>query len=292
MSVRAPLFVSKGNTRVESGDGIRGGQYGRAALEVYDHDLGVGMRAHLSDFDGARYSPRHRHNIDQVRLILSGKVKYGPREVYGPGTCIYIPEGVRYGPLEAVDNEPQSGVTLQFPGPSGYPVPCHAEQRAVQEQMRMVGKFESGIYTRPDGRKQESFEAMLEQWQEREVEYPPARYASYVALETENYPWEPLADVAGVQVRHLGYFNSVGPNLKLVKVKAGASLPPGPISFQQMRYLIEGRVSYEGAEYDGISVGYFPAHINYAPLVAEVESLFFVIQLALPTGDPPPFCRL
>src|SRR5437763_7006236 len=136
MSVTQPVFVSREHTPEANGSGLRGGGSSRAALEIYDQDLGVGMRAHLSGFDGARYSPRHRHNIDQVRFTLSGRTKYGPGEVYGPGTVIYVPEGVRYGPLEAVDGEPQAGVSLQFPGPSNYPVPCHAEQRAVQEQMR------------------------------------------------------------------------------------------------------------------------------------------------------------
>jgi len=50
------------------------------------------------------YSPRHRHNFDQVRFQLEGDFDFAADGVMKPGSVAYFPEGTYYGP--------QSGPTL------------------------------------------------------------------------------------------------------------------------------------------------------------------------------------
>ena len=52
----------------------------------------VGISRHKKD---DYYSPRHRHNFDQVRFTIEGQVKYGPITTQA-GDCLYFPEGVFY----------------------------------------------------------------------------------------------------------------------------------------------------------------------------------------------------
>src|SRR5262245_37571678 len=64
-------------------------------FEVTDERrLRLGISRHEK---GNYYSPRHRHNFDQVRFTIAGSVKYGPIQTQA-GDCIYFPEGVAYGP--------------------------------------------------------------------------------------------------------------------------------------------------------------------------------------------------
>jgi hypothetical protein len=62
------------------------------------------------------YSPPHRHTFDQIRFIVSGKVKYGPMRLSG-GDVAYFPEGVFYGPTEPLSEEVTT-CTIQTQGPS------------------------------------------------------------------------------------------------------------------------------------------------------------------------------
>ena len=52
------------------------------------------------------HSPRHRHTFQQIRYVMSGKMKYG-NETYEKGDCLYIPEGTYYGPVKPVENGEQ-----------------------------------------------------------------------------------------------------------------------------------------------------------------------------------------
>jgi hypothetical protein len=36
-------------------------------------------------------TPRHKHNFDQVRIVLSGRANYGPHKWIEPGELAYFP---------------------------------------------------------------------------------------------------------------------------------------------------------------------------------------------------------
>src|SRR5215467_11923517 len=49
---------------------------------------------------GDYYTPRHRHNFDQIRFCLEGSMNYAPGKNLDAGTVGYFPEGTFYGPQQ------------------------------------------------------------------------------------------------------------------------------------------------------------------------------------------------
>ena len=47
---------------------------------------------------GSYYTPRHRHNFDQIRMVMEGKFAYAGRKTMRQGSIGYFPEGTYYGP--------------------------------------------------------------------------------------------------------------------------------------------------------------------------------------------------
>ncbi len=265
-------------------NGRRGKNFG-----FFDQERGIAIRAAVNVTKSTRYTPRHRHVFDQVRFILSGNVKYA-REVYGPGDCIYLPEGVSYGPEDASVSEEKIGLTMQFTGPSRTPKPHPEDLARAQKELEQIGKFEGGIFVWPDGRKQDGSEAVVEHLMGDELKYPPARYSDIVVMRSYNHPWQALKEASGVSVKHLGYFNEVGPNIKLVKIEPGASTRPGTAPCQQVRYIVEGEAIYEGDRYKAVSCMYYPAHAPYSATSSDSGATLLVVQLAAQDLEPPPYC--
>jgi hypothetical protein len=250
------------------------------------------MRAGLSNTKSSRYTPRHRHDCESVRYIIRGRVKFG-HEVCGPGDCIYIPESVHYGPEDASLAEERIGIGFQFSGPSGIPYPHPWDMKRAAQELSKSGKFEKGIYIGPDGHKQDGAEAVEEHLLGHPLAYAPPRYTENIVMRSENYSWVPLKDVPGVFVKHLGYFNEVGPNIKLVKIDAGARTLAGAAPCQQVRCVLDGEISFNGEQYKASSCMYFPAHIPYPSTASGTGALLFVVQLASPDRQhAPPFCLI
>ena len=170
-----------------------------------DKEAGISMRASYRTSIRDFHSPRHKHTFDQVRYILSGAVKYG-RDVYGPETCLYLPEGVSYGPMQSYEDSVRTSVGLQFPGPSRIPYPTSADIAGAREELSKLGKFEKGIFAWSDGRKQDSFEAIAERLMGEELSYPAPRYKDYVVMNAENYDWRPLKDTSRRLCKAFGIF--------------------------------------------------------------------------------------
>lgn len=259
----------------------------------FDREGGINIKTTLSITNRQIYSPRHKHTFEQVRYLIRGTQHYG-KEVYGAGTCIYVPEGVPYehGPMQTMDGVERAGIGMQFAGPSGIPFPYRSDITIAQDELEKLGTIDKGVFKWADGRTQDSFEAILEHLIGRKVEYPKARYSDYIVMRTENYRWVPLKDVSGVFVKHLGYFNETGPNIKLVKIEAGARTLEGVAPCQQVRGLVEGDIFYEGEQYEAVSCMYFPAHVPYFSTKSTNGATLLVVQLASPTGDAPPACLI
>src|SRR4051812_2192818 len=86
----------------------RGSPHRQTTLRITDffepadeRRIRVGISRHKKD---AYYSPRHRHNFDQVRFTIEGQVKYGPITTQ-PGDCLYFPEGASSGPRSFTGTE-------------------------------------------------------------------------------------------------------------------------------------------------------------------------------------------
>ena len=63
--------------------------YTRQSFETHDPEAKFGFRTTYSTFPAGVYSPRHRHNFDQVRFILDGAWEYA-RKRYGGALRVYL----------------------------------------------------------------------------------------------------------------------------------------------------------------------------------------------------------
>jgi hypothetical protein len=155
------------------------------------------------------YSPRHRHNFDQVRYQLDGTFDFGADGVMKPGSIAYFPEGTYYGPQASA--AANSTLVLQFGGASGGGYVSPEQYEKAFTELGKHGTFAKGVYTRrePDGsrRNQDAYEAVWEEVNGRPLVYPRERYLRPVFMNPESFDWIPLDRRPGVSLKHLGQFS-------------------------------------------------------------------------------------
>jgi len=293
MSITGPVVVRGEN--MAFGDIVRhrgGGRKGKN-FGFFDRERRVCLNASMSVYTSERLNPRHKHDFDQLRYYVRGGENY-TKQIFGPGDCVYFPEGVSYGPTFTAEGSDENvRLGMQFQGPSRRPFFQRIEvQKGDQELLALGGKFEKGLFIWPDGRKQDSAEAIREHLGGAKIEYPKPRYDEYVVMHSEQYSWQTLEGVPGVLVKHLGYFNECGPNVKMIQIDAGSSTPGGIAPCQQVRYVIEGEITFQGDSYSAISCMYFPAHVPYPATSSAQGARLLVVQLGSHDGHPPPWCLI
>lgn len=251
-------------------------------------------RRHISARIGSLYaepyyhSPRHRHTFQQIRYVLSGKMKYGS-EVYESGDCLYIPEGAYYGPIKPVETGEQLHFAdLQLEGPSGIPYPDPDEVVSAQRSLAETGTFEEGVYTFANGRKRDAYEAILEQITGERIEYPRSRLNSYVVLRTTGIPWMAHASLNGVQSKDLAYFFATGPNIKMARLKKGTALPDATPVGHRAVFLIDGDLTFDGNSFDTLSYFMLPSGEKHAPLEAASDATLLMVAWSS-QGERVPF---
>ena len=110
----------------------------------FDKARGIGARLGSLYAEPYYHSPRHRHTFQQVRYLVGGKMRYN-HDIYRVGDCLYLPEGVHYGPVKPIEgNEEQMHfVDIQFMGPSGmvYPEPDDVVRAHGLKPVPSVGNF-------------------------------------------------------------------------------------------------------------------------------------------------------
>ena len=169
---------------------------------------GVTMEYSLSIVPDGYFTPRHKHNFDQIRYTLSGEQSTGLGDL-AAGECGYFPEGSYYGPQKQ-DGE-CACLVLQFQGASGEHLLTNEEMNATYEKLLAAGgRFENGIYKgfKPDGtpKNKDSYEAIWEAHEGRDLEFPPERFRQPVMMLTNNYRFWPDRKTPGVSIKHLGAF--------------------------------------------------------------------------------------
>lgn len=260
--------------------GVRPG-YKQRYQGFFDRERGIGARIGSLYADPYYHSPRHRHTFQQVRFLVGGKMKYG-REVYEVGDCLYIPEGAYYGPIKPVPveeggSEQMHFIDIQFEGPSGIPYPDPDEVVTAQRALAKTGKFEEGVYTFPDGRNRDAYEAILEKVTGQPVVYPQPRLTSYVVMRSSAYPWVAHRSIPGVSLKHLGYFFETGPNVKMVSLKAGASIPAATPVGHRAALLIEGDLEFDGRSFPTTSYLMLPSAVPHGALKARTDVQLLLI---------------
>ena len=251
------------------------------------HDLIWGKPGTVSNYHAAlstadtEYAvPRHRHNFEQVRYIVDGKVQFGDVIVHG-GAAVYFPEGVYYGPQ--VRTLGMKIFTIQFGGPSRNGFISRKEFEVAADELKKRGQFEKGSFTYFDEsgqrHRKDSFEAVWEQAKGRDFEYPKPRYGDIVAMNPENFRWVPRQDEQGVADRWLGSFTECDMRMGFTRLEPDATLQVGNHDTAEILFLTKGRVACNGAEHGPETA--FGVDPNEGPISikAQKESEFFVLRL-------------
>ena len=249
-------------------------------------ERGIAFRIHTAEHPVDFFSPRHCHTFDQVRYMISGSCRYGDK-TYVEGDCLYIPAGCTYGPMHLTENKENfKHFNMQYQGIAGlpyYPPTAFGPARAA---LREQGHFDHGVFIWNDGRKQDAFEALLEQTTGKPVEYPAPPFDDYAVVRSANVAWR-ASGVPGIDIKHLGHFTEVGPHLQVVRMQPGTRTPAGQAAHQEIRCVIGGQVRFddEPAEtWSDTSLRYIPPNVPYGATECLEEATIVVVRWA-PDGQ-------
>jgi hypothetical protein len=286
-----PVFVR--GSDLEAGSlfaAHRGGGRKSRHFGFFDRERGVAWLCGMTQYTRERLNPRHRHTFDQVRYYLKGGEKYG-REAFGPGDVVYFPESIPYGPTSTADGfDGNVRVTMQFMGPSRIPYHHIDDINQAQEDIKNHGRFEGGAFRWDDGHNQDSYEAVITHLTGEKPVYPEPRYNHFIAMHSDAFPWCPYGNgVEGVWVRHLAYFNEIGPNIKMLKIDPGAATPAAEAVCEQVRLLVDGEATYEGEDYSSVSGLYLPPNVPFGSIASKTGATFLVVQRAAQDGTSPEY---
>lgn len=196
---------------------------------------------------GQFFTPRHRHNFEQIRYCLEGKVNFGEGKDVKAGQVGYFPEGTPYGPQNITE---QLVVVVQFGGASGQGFMSYRQLENGYEEMKKRGTFEKGVFKRGEdgeGRKnQDGYEAIWEMVNARKLEYPKARYEEPVLMDPDAFEWRADPKRPGVSRKTLGVFSEREMRLDMLRLDEGASADLAPESGFVLGYLRDGAVEADG----------------------------------------------
>jgi hypothetical protein len=234
-----------------------------------------------------RWSPLHRHTFEQIRYQLGGDQTYGSHR-WNAGTFGYFPEAVHYGPHTSGPGGFQE-VDLQWQSPTGGYFGSNDELVSAMKALKERGvEFANGLALWPDGRKQDSTEACWEQLLGGKIEYAAPRYREPIFIETANLPWRPTRQ-RGVERRRIGAFDGLGPEASLIRLLPGAETAAGKAGENdryQVRFVVEGEITYEGKRCPTVSCLYYPPQVGYAPMKSEGGATVLLVQIQPKGGAP------
>ncbi len=183
--------------------------------------LGIGVS------QGDFYSPRHRHNFEQIRVQLEGTLDYDRDGAMTSGVVGYFPEGVFYGPQSQNPDMVATAAVLQFGGASGSGYLSNTETRKAMEELRQLGEFKDGVFRRREplfGRKNaDGNQAIWEHHHKRPLVFPKPRYAKPIMIDPKNFSWVAVAGAPGAYEKSLGVFTERRSQAGLVRLEPGAS---------------------------------------------------------------------
>ena len=210
-------------------------------------------RLNFSRQTGPFFSPRHKHNFDQIRIVLGGgPMNYGPRQWIQPGEIAYFPEGTPYGPQDY--DSKRYGMTLQFGGASGSGYISLPRMKEGMEALKAFGSFDKGIFTRsgdlPPGlkRNRDSYEAVWEYINERPLDYPKPRYNEPILIKPKHFDWQPDAEQPGLAIKRLGSFSERQIEIAMLKIEAGSGVRIAARAGEQIGIVVEGSGLVGGQE--------------------------------------------
>jgi hypothetical protein len=239
--------------------------------------------AYQEPISGQEWSaPRHKHDYEQIRWVISGDITIAHNTTIEPGWVGYFPESAYYGPQTRGDN--LTLLLIQFGGPSGYGFDS-PEQLAEGRQALEAkgGTFEGGIYSWTDEtgtvHRQDAAEAVHEEIRGHAMVYSDKRYQDLILMDPEAFTWIPDATQPGVSIKHLGTFTEREVKIAFVKLDAGASFVLGNEPAREMVYLAEGTLAVDGTDYGPRTAMSTARDESPQALTATEASVLFYVKL-------------
>ena len=187
---------------------------------------------------GDFFSPRHRHNFEQIRYQVEGALDFARDGTLEAGMVGYFPEGVAYGPQTQSAGTDVATIVLQFGGASGSGYLAHDEVRAGVAALKSEGEFKDGVFHRredtPGKRNVDGYQAIWEHANRRPMVYPKGRYSRPFMMNPHYYDWVPLQQSAGVSEKLLGVFTERRSMVAYLNFSPGA----GHYAFGRAIYLV------------------------------------------------------
>jgi hypothetical protein len=236
-----------------------------------NYDLNMGLTG-----SGGWGTPRHRHNFDQIRYVIEGRLPYTEKDVLEQGWVGYFPESVHYGPQARAEG--LRTMVLQCGGASGGGYLSVAQREAGNAELAKTGEFKKGLYhyTDANGEPQtvDGSQAIFEHATGRKLEFATPRYEDVIPMNPEAYDWLPSAD-NGVSEKWLGSFTERNLRIGFLSLEPGAVYQAGQHPSIEILFQIKGQVSAGGEKY-GPETGYeFLANEGPVPLEAIETTEFF-----------------
>ncbi len=164
-----------------------------------------------------RLNPRHRHDFDQLRMCLSGKVEWTPGNPTPPGCITYFPAGCYYGPYGRQEEE---HLHIQFEGPNGEPFIDYDSLRAARDALAKKGSFDMGGYSWTDENgkvhRQDGHEANAEYATGKKVKYPKPRFAAPITIDPRGFDW--LDVERGVKIKNLATLTERDTRISMIRL--------------------------------------------------------------------------
>lgn len=242
----------------------------------------------LTDLSADFSTPRHRHQIEQLRWVLKGSFAYAEGKFAREGELHYASEGVYYG---GHAEQAATIISLHFGGPSGYGCLSLDELKPGHEALARHGTFHDGIYTVVDeqGRKhnRDSYEAIWEYLNNKPIEYPnPPRYREPVIIHPQTFRAKQVA--SGVQLRHLGSYTEASTQFRHIVAEAGSRITLGSARQQVIAFLRCGVLSDGRRRYPAYATVYLEAGEEGSLAVDErIELLEVVLPDLIHLGQAP-----
>jgi hypothetical protein len=181
----------------------------------------------LGRMGGAFYSPRHRHNFEQVRFQLGGALDFARDGKMTAGMVGYFPEGMAYGPQSQDPESTPMTVVLQMGGASGSGYLSRNEVKAGMDALKSEGEFKDGVFRRhadvPGKRNVDGYQAIWEHVNKRPMTYPKPRYSRPFMMDPSHYEWLAVADAPGVCEKFVGTFTERRSSARFLRLDAGAT---------------------------------------------------------------------
>ncbi|GGA68731.1 hypothetical protein GCM10011490_19050 [Pseudoclavibacter endophyticus] len=165
-------------------------------------------------------TPRHRHNFDQLRIMLDGSFGFGER-VQPEGSVGYFPAGQYY---QQNSTGPSTHIFLQCEGGGRDPYLAPQASRQAAAKLAEIGEFRDGLYYPPDGSEpKDGFEAVWESVVGRPIAYFEPRVDEPIIMQPERFRYVADPDQPGVAEKHLGTFTERRLGVSILRIDEGST---------------------------------------------------------------------